>query len=234
MAKFHPLMCGVRLLPTSRQVGKLRTAHTKLQAAREAVRKVSEAHFEETGTHLKLDDVWTSSPKVVVPEAVEISSGVIDISVVRGWLRAGLNEARGVAVEEARLSELFYPRITTCNGEFFVKVHSIGKIRVEERPSEEFGRFDVKAFITFSPQGKNLWFVDFYTRKPLPQIGDEEPTKSLDENDPEALEDPKPKGSSDFALRLLLDAAEEVSQETDLTDSQKVAVDMLLTVFKTD
>ena len=219
MASFEHYMT-VRLFPTPTQVESLMDARNKLMAARTAVSHAQAEHYSATGTYLQLKDVWSTNPDVHIDEVFAISSGVIELSIVRAWIQAGLSEGRGRSVNEDRLNFFHYPPLVRSNdGTCSLGVANIGRILMADTLNGVVDSKDLKARLLFPSGGADDWEADIY-RKPLSEPEPSEP-----------VAEPSADVEHLFVKRTLVDAAETLLARDNLSGDQKTALELVLEEF---
>lgn len=167
MKKFDNYLDDIRLFPTPIQVGLLMDARNKLQAARTAVCEAQNAHYSATGKFLRASDVRTSEPQVRVEEAVAVSSGVIEVSIVRSWLSAGLDDGRGREVDEDKINRIYYPHVKEAPDAHYLQLGCIGDIRMETFPYDDIDPKELKAFLSYPLEDNDEWTIAFYGSEPI-------------------------------------------------------------------
>lgn len=231
LRKFEIPMGEVRLFPSEPQASRMLAAHTKLQSARVAVADAQYAHIREHGEHLVLSDIWTHKPRVRIEEAVSISSGIIDVFTVRSWLHAGLKDGRGEPVDEEKLNKMYYPSISWEYGTAYLHISCIGKIPMEGFPFNGVNPKEMKAYLTFPDTPTGEWRVTFYTDEETAELC-ELPVERAEPTEAEPTEaEPTEPTERPFAVRILMDAAEEVLSRDDLTECQTASLEMLVEAF---
>lgn len=228
MKKFDTQVDEIKLLPTEEQVGMLLEARTRLQTAREAVAAAQRMHYTLTGEYLRQQDITGATPKFHIPEAMEISRGVIDTFIVRGWIAAGRFEGRGDSVDERKVSYMYYPTIRHVDETPHLKIPSIGCVKMAEELQVDAR--DVKAFLQFPDEVNADWRVAFYgDTHSTNGTGDhadaeppvsEEPTEEVEEN-PNAT----------ILRESMLFLAESTLKTDALTDDERTAIELMLEVF---
>lgn len=167
MKKFDNYLDDIRLFPTPTQVGLLMDARNKLQAARTAVCEAQDAHHSATGKYLNVNDIRTTTPRVHIDEAVEVSSGVIEFSIVNAWLSAGISDGKAREVNEEKINSLYYPRVIREDGTPYIQIAHIGEIRMETYPYSDADPKDMRAYLSFPTEENDVWTVAFYGSEPI-------------------------------------------------------------------
>lgn len=225
-----PTTDAIQLVPTAEQTARLRLVPPKLQAASDAVCVKQKEYFKRHGKYLTLAQIRSENPMVPIPEAIEVSTGVIHYSIVHSWLQAGLDRGRGRTNGDVRiLNPIRDPKIQNGGAGLTLTIDNIGKIPMEANAYID-GETLVqpkKAYLLFPDEEHDGWRVIFTGKQPV-----EKTEPAAFESAAETTETESADTANSFAVDSMLRAVEEVLKTENLNKTQELVTSLLLNVFR--
>lgn len=237
MKRHNIELTTLTLSPTEQQATLLMDARETLQAAREAVCREQRKFYQVTGDFFAPSDIVTTDPKLVIVEAVAASSGVIDVSMVRNYLSAGCREGRGkLAKPESELNCIRYPEFKVDSvGDSSVLIHNIGWIATGDYQPNGIPAKELTMMLHYPENGNGTWTATLYTNnsKNVRQL---HAAKAEREEKQAAIRAAitETKLSADMKSAFsttMMQAANTLKSNAELTDCQNAALDMLKEAF---